>query len=208
MKTLSAIAIGALLLFPARVYSQKDGSNVLATESLVGKSAPQFSGTSLMGTEWNNEAIKGKVVLLNFWFIGCPPCMKEIKHFNELHSAYQNDDFVLLSIAPQVKDDLMLFNDTTKTSMPATLRDYFKAEPIEYDVIPACDKKRHKDPNKVGVECDHISKDFYVAGYPTTFIIDKAGVVRHVQSGFSDVDEGGETIMGKYKEIIDQLLAE
>jgi len=134
--------------------------------------------------------------------------MTEIKYFNKLHNEYQNDDFVLLSIAPQIKEDVILFNDTVKSSVPATLREHFKAEPIEYVVIPACDSNRHDDPNRIGLECDNITKDFYLSGYPTTLIIDKTGIVRHVETGFTNTYEGGQTIMRKYREIIDQLLAE
>ena len=194
------------MVLSGNVYSQNNDAIQLTPDSLIGKSTPEFSGTSLAGINWDNEKLKGKVVLLNFWFIGCPPCMKEIKYFNNLHKEYQNSDFVLLSIAPQIEKDLILFNDTSKQSVPATLRDYFKAEPINYEIIPACDTKELDDPNKVGVECDNISKDFYVHGYPTTFLIDKQGIIRQVMSGFVNTDDGGQNIVDGYKELIEELL--
>lgn len=146
--------------------------------------------------------------MLNFWFIGCPPCMKEIKHLNRLNAEYADKDFVLLSIAPQVKEDLMLYNDTTRESVQATLRKFYKAEPISYEIIPACDTKMYDDPNKVGPECKTISEDFYVSAYPSTFIIDKHGTIRHTQTGFSGTDEGGKSMADTYSEIINRLLTE
>lgn len=206
MKTLHFIILLTFLFLSGKTFSQTSDTKQLTTDSLIGKSTPEFSGTSLTGIDWDNEKLKGKVVLLNFWYIGCPPCMKEIKYFNSLQEKYKSNDFVLLSIAPQVKEDLILFNDTVKSSVPATVRDYFKAEPINYEIIPACDVRKHDDPNKIGVECDNITKDFYVQGYPTTILIDNTGIIRHIQSGFADTDKGEQSMMEDYTEIIDQFL--
>lgn len=206
MKPLKILTLAALMI-PGMGYSQDRDADSLSV-NLEGKMAPQFAGTSLNGTDWNNDKLKGKVVLLNFWFVGCPPCMKEITHFNQLNAEYADRDFVLLSIAPQVKEDLMLFNDTVQESVQATVRKYFQAEPINYEIIPACDTKLYDDPNKLGAECDNISKDFYVRGYPSTFIIDKGGTIRHVQSGFSNTAEGGKATVDTYRSTIDKLLNE
>lgn len=208
MKALLSIIFCALLVLPGNAFSQNNDTIKKTPDVLIGELTPDFSGISLTGTIWDNEKLKEKVVLLNFWFIGCPPCMKEIEYFNNLHKDYQNSDFVMLSIAPQVKEDLILFNDTTQQSVPATLRDYFKAETINYEVIPACDSKKHDDPNKVGVECEKITKDFYVDGYPTTFLIDKTGIIRYVMSGFVNTDTGGQAIVDDFKKVIDELLRE
>jgi thiol-disulfide isomerase/thioredoxin len=179
---------------------------------LIDQPLPYFSDTSLTGKVWNPEKLKGKVVLVNFWFIGCMPCMKEIKHFNQLHNSFKDKEFILLSIAPQVKEDLLMFNDTA-SNIYSDIRDYFDTGPIKYEIIPACieRKKGHgvkKEDAVVGVDCDNIVRDFYVHAYPTTFIIDKTNTIRYVNEGFSigNSKRGRET-MKKYKNIITQLLS-
>jgi len=206
LKTLAVIAL-AILMIHHPTHAQGEGIDSSKTD-LLDKMAPDFAGESLTNKNWDNEKLKGKVVLLNFWFIGCPPCMGEIKYFNRLHDAFADSDFLLLSIAPQVREDLLLFNDTTSESVPATVRNYFKGEPVRYEVIPACGSRLHDDPNKVGVECDHITKDFFVQAYPSTFILDKQGIIRHVQVGFRNTDLGQPSVMEEYTAIIERLLKE
>ena len=42
---------------------------------LIGKKVPEFKFTDLNGNEISTENTKGKVVVLNFWFTGCKPCI-------------------------------------------------------------------------------------------------------------------------------------
>lgn len=39
-----------------------------------------------------------KVVLLDFWFIGCDPCMRKMKYLQELHNAYKLNPNVLIAV--------------------------------------------------------------------------------------------------------------
>ena len=51
---------------------------------VVGSSVPDFALTSLDGTTVKGEALKGNVVVLNFWATWCQPCMTEIPELKEL----------------------------------------------------------------------------------------------------------------------------
>lgn len=184
-----------------------DSSDIeLRHDSLLNKKLPFFSGTSISGQNWNPERLNGKVVLINFWFIGCAPCMKEIKFLNNIYSEFKGKDFILLSIAPQVKDDLINFNSEVNNNIPAAIRIKMNAEKIIYEVIPACDKKKNTDPTRVGPECKNISSNFLVDGYPTTFFIDKAGIIRYVEEGFPTSDAEAENKAERYREMIINLL--
>ncbi|HEY1113431.1 MAG TPA: TlpA disulfide reductase family protein [Chitinophagaceae bacterium] len=59
-----------------------------------------FRERDLEGNLHNLKDLKGKVVVINFWFINCPPCRMEIPDLNELVAQYShNKDVVFLGIA-------------------------------------------------------------------------------------------------------------
>lgn len=51
---------------------------------VVGSQAPGFSLRSLDGTTVNSSALKGSVVVLNFWATWCQPCMSEIPELKQV----------------------------------------------------------------------------------------------------------------------------
>lgn len=52
----------------------------------------------------DDPALKGKVILLNFWATWCPPCKKEMPTLNRLYEMYQND-FVIVGILYEKNKD-------------------------------------------------------------------------------------------------------
>ena len=75
-----------------------------------GTVAPPFEVPVLDGTAVNTEALKGKVVVLNFWFIGCPGCISEMPKLNELAAKYSsNADIEFIAIAPNTDQELRAF---------------------------------------------------------------------------------------------------
>jgi thiol-disulfide isomerase/thioredoxin len=68
-----------LLSFSSCGTSERDPASVV-----VGSEAPSFSLTSLDGTTVKSSALKGSIVVLNFWATWCQPCMTEIPELKEL----------------------------------------------------------------------------------------------------------------------------
>ena len=85
--------------------------------STIGKSNAQISkdieqirtGTAVaaypfeLGLYTSNEklnlnALKGKVILLTFWFPGCAPCREEFPHFQTVVNSFKGDSLVYLGI--------------------------------------------------------------------------------------------------------------
>src|ERR1044071_5010721 len=83
--------------------------------------APTFSLTSLEGEKFDLSALRGKVVVLNFWFTGCVPCVAEFKQLNRLVDKYKDKGVVF--IAPTVDNE-------------ATLRPFLKKHRFKYHVVP------------------------------------------------------------------------
>jgi thiol-disulfide isomerase/thioredoxin len=63
------------------------------------KSAPDLKLTDINGNTFKLSDYKGKVVILNFWAVWCPPCKIEIPHLVSLCDKYKNKGLVILGIA-------------------------------------------------------------------------------------------------------------
>jgi peroxiredoxin len=66
-----------------------------------------FTLTDLQGKTWTLQALRGKVVLVNFWATWCQPCRKEMPDLDALYKRFKSQGFVVLGIsdedAPKVK---------------------------------------------------------------------------------------------------------
>ncbi len=114
-----------------------------------------FEVTDLLGNKYNLETLKGKVVAINFWFIACAPCRKEIPELNELVHKYKDQEVVFLGFA---EDDA------------ASLNAFLKKKEFIYQQIP--DSKKYAAESKV-------------KSFPTHLIIDQNGKVVFNVSGYS-----------------------
>jgi thiol-disulfide isomerase/thioredoxin len=87
----------------------------LNRNAVEGTTLPAFTAKTIDGKTIN---LDDKVVVLNFWFIGCPGCREEIPKLNELAAKYADRaDIVFLSV--------------TTDEAPA-LRNFFRSVPFNY----------------------------------------------------------------------------
>lgn len=121
----------------------------------TGQSISSFKEKDMNGVKYNLKELRGKVVVLNFWFINCPPCRQEIPHLNEMVDAYRdNKDVVFLAVALDERSELEQF---------------LKTMPYHYNII---DGGRY------------IAQQYGITSYPTHVILDKQGKVIFHTSGF------------------------
>jgi thiol-disulfide isomerase/thioredoxin len=122
--------------------------------------APAFSATSLDGKKYDLASLNGKVVVMNFWFIGCAPCRVEMPALNRLVDKYaKNQDVVFLGVALDTESEL---------------RDFLKKTKYAYNVVP---------------KGATLSQAFGVKAYPTHIIIGRDGKVMFESVGGStDID--------------------
>lgn len=64
-------------------------------------SAPDSSFLLLDGSYINMGALKGKVVLINFWATTCTTCVKEMPDIVKTYSKYQSKGFETVAVAMQ-----------------------------------------------------------------------------------------------------------
>jgi peroxiredoxin len=65
----------------------------------VGSMAPDFPAKDISGHAVKLSALRGKVVLLDFWATWCPPCRVEVPNLLEIYRKFKDKNFVLISVS-------------------------------------------------------------------------------------------------------------
>ncbi len=86
-----------------------------------GSLAPDFTVTSMEGKVFDSKALRGKVVVLNLWFVNCPFCVQEIAMLNPIVDQYRDKDVVFIGMSINSKPQLESF---------------LKTRPFKYNIIP------------------------------------------------------------------------
>lgn len=119
--------------------------------------APTFTLADINGRSYDLAALRGKVVVLNFWFIKCAPCQQEMPALKQLTVDYHaNPDVVFISLAREDADRLRRY--------VANKGDF------GFAVLPL--------PQP-------LAKEFGITGYPTTAVIDKSGRYAYDNEGYT-----------------------
>ena len=115
-----------------------------------------FEAKDIRGVSWNLSEAKGKIVVLNFWFINCGPCRKEMPELNELVASFTGNEAVLfISIALDKAEELEVF---------------LAKSPFSYAVIP---------------DGRGIAASYGIRSYPTNVVIGPDGKVAFHTSGWA-----------------------
>lgn len=61
--------------------------------------APSVSFTTLTGQQQNLAALRGQMVLVNFWATSCPGCIEEMPQIKRMYQAYSKQGFTVLAVA-------------------------------------------------------------------------------------------------------------
>jgi cytochrome c biogenesis protein CcmG/thiol:disulfide interchange protein DsbE len=142
---LTAVPVLALLAYGFRLNPRDIKS------PLLGRPAAPFALTSFEGTSIDLAALRGKVVVLNFWASWCyPSCYEEAPVLERGWRAYRDRDVVVLGVDIQDKDEAGL----------KFIRDFSLTFP--------------NAPDRTG----KVSVDYGVYGVPETFFIDRRGAIR------------------------------
>ena len=77
---------------------------------LLNRPVPRFEGRTIGGRHIDAAYFTGKVTLVNFMYIGCPPCMAELPVLARLRQQLDPKRVQLLTIAPHTAGQLRNFN--------------------------------------------------------------------------------------------------
>jgi peroxiredoxin len=145
-----SLLIAILLLFGSPAYSADSGLfSKIGIQSVRDKQkAPDFCLDGLNGEKVRLNALKGKILFLNFWASWCGPCKEEMPSMEALHQHYKERDFVFLTISVDYEgpEAVRKFIDKHRYRFPVLLDPKGKTlDLFEISEIPATviiDKKR------------------------------------------------------------------
>ncbi|NIF07382.1 TlpA family protein disulfide reductase [Chryseobacterium sp. Tr-659] len=117
------------------------------------KPAKDFTVVDMQGKSYNLKELKGKIVVINFWFTQCKPCLIEIPELNNLVDKYSEKEVVFLGITFDNKK---------------VLQNFLPKKTFKYNIIP---------------NAKNIISLYDVNSYPTHIIIDKNSNIVFSTSG-------------------------
>ncbi len=132
---------------------------------LVGNPAPDFSVAPVAGArgELSLKQLHGKVVLVDFWGTFCTPCKSSFPKLQALHAKYAGSGLQIVGISEDEAED------TAK--IPAFASTYGAKFAIGWD------------------EDRSISQRYQPETMPSSFLIDRKGIVRFAHVGYRAGDE-------------------
>ncbi len=98
----------------SKMVKMKTNSEMPGKSDLIGKPALPFSVTDINDNNYSLESLKGKVIVINFWFVECKPCVMEMPELNKIVEKYKNKDVVFLGLAINQIDKIEKFLKTTQ----------------------------------------------------------------------------------------------
>lgn len=97
---IAAILLAILLLPGCGGGARKDDPQAATTLVAAGDEAPDFTVEMIGGDSLRLSALRGKVVLLNFWATWCPPCREELTRVQcDIVDRFAGRDFVFLPVS-------------------------------------------------------------------------------------------------------------
>ena len=121
----------------------------------VGKLAPDFQLPNLEGQSISLSDFRGNPVLINFWASWCYPCIYEMPFIQEVYEEWSARGLVVLAI--------------NKGESLSTVKDFMQSGNYSFPVL--------LDINQ------DVALEYSIRSIPTTFFIDKDGIIQAIKLG-------------------------
>ena len=143
---------------PKNGTEHKQKSNTGKLLPLNDQTTPTLTLTDLSKKQHNLAALKGQVVLLNFWASWCPPCVHEMPSMQKLFDAEKSNGLTVIAVnLGESAESIQVFAKTHQLHFPIWLD-----------------------------ETQSSTQTWKVFAYPTSFLIDKQGRIRYALTGGAD----------------------
>ena len=126
----------------------------------TGSMAPEIGIKDLAGNGVSMASLKGKVVLVDFWASWCAPCREELPVLNALYKKFRARGFEIVGVNQDQRAE--------------NVRSFLSNTPLSFRVV-------HDGARAVAGR-------YAPSKMPSSFLIDRRGIVRHVQAGYRASD--------------------
>ena len=151
-----AIALLGVLLIALSGSPLRVAGDLLARPE-IGYPAPDFTLPTLDGGEVTLSELRGSVVVVNFWTSWCPPCREEMPALEAVYNAHRADGLVVLGLNSTVQD-----NETRAG-------DFIRGLGLTFPIVLDRDGQA--------------TEDYLLQSLPTTYFIDRQGIIRDIAIG-------------------------
>lgn len=138
----------------------------------IGQPAQSFIRESLSGNEVSLHKYKGRVLLIDFWATWCFPCTEQMPHLKKCYKNYRDKGFEIIGFS--------LDGDKN------TLGKYLKSTGIDWEII-SCPKAQD----------DETINLYKVINIPASFLVDKNGILRHVNLTGKNLENAIEELLNE-----------
>lgn len=169
--------------YPYSVFLNKDELVLINKKGLINNNeydsiiSVTIDGTIIIGNKVGNKCFNkvinlthnagtfsvtdnlGKIVVMNFWFTSCTPCVKELPHFNKIYNEYSE---YMTMIA--IHSGSMYVDD------PEEVHSYIDKKFGDYNILFGYDDENNSYYNMLGG----------IDTWPMTIIVDQEGFIKHV----------------------------
>jgi cytochrome c biogenesis protein CcmG, thiol:disulfide interchange protein DsbE len=145
--------------------AEASGAASPAAGGLIGQPAPDFTVAAVVNGKGKVALgeLRGKVVLVDFWGTFCEPCKQSFPKLQDLHTKYGSSGLRIVGISEDDAD--------SKGEIPGFASALGAKFTLGWD------------------EDKSIARSYKPPTMPSSFLIDKKGVVRYVHAGYHDGDE-------------------
>lgn len=148
-------------------------------ECYIGLKLPEFELLTMDGELINQNSLKGKITVINFWFAACPPCIAEIPGLSTVSKKYSDEEVNFIAASTD--------------SYEAVERFLTKRGSFGFELAPNAS--------------DVFFKTFNIqSGFPTTIILDEDGVIQYfITGGLADF-RAARKVRKKLSSAIDEMI--
>lgn len=184
MKAYKKVLASLQEAYPDELYTKQFNSKVMSMDAklkaqpvAVGVEAPEINLPNPDGKKMSLTALRGDVVLLDFWASWCRPCRGANPHVVEMYKKYKKKGFDVFNVSLDGIDDKRLAayqNDKAMIAQAMNLEKEKWKQAIKQDKLTW---KNHV--SELRSWSSPVAATYGVNSIPKTFLIDRKGVIRY-----------------------------
>ena len=169
--------VGSLIWMSLKTAAPKPTTNSYGAPALAqqGGTVTDFSIGSLAGGNIALSDYAGDVIIMNFWATWCGPCQQELPEFERLQKRQEERGLKVITVSVD--------------SNPKNAQSFVKRNNLQLTAL--WDYKKR------------LASAYDVEAMPSTYVIDRYGVIRYVHKGYSPAEF--KRIVMETNELLDEM---